>query len=86
MEKLSSLHKYVYAYERNEFTDPSAINLFDKIDCIFLDVDRRLLPWGQKSRTLLLLIKTAFFTNKAVFAAGAGLQFVTFVMSTGGKR
>ncbi|GMH59725.1 hypothetical protein TrLO_g6446 [Triparma laevis f. longispina] len=86
VEKLSSLHKYVYAYERNEFTDPSAINLFDKIDCIFLDVDRRLLPWGQKSRTLLLLIKTAFFTNKAVFAAGAGLQFVTFVMSTGGKR
>ena len=76
----------MYAYERNEYTDPSAINLFDKVDCIFLDVDHRLLPWGQKSRTLLLLIKTAFFTNKAVFAAGAGLQFVSFVMSTGGKR
>ena len=86
VESLSQLHKYVYAYERNEFTDPSAIGLFDKIDCIFIDGDHRLLPWGQRTRPLLLLIKAAFFTNKAVFAAGAGLQFFCFVLSTGGKR
>ena len=83
---LSNLTKYVYAYERNEYTDVNAINMFDKLDCIVVDVDNRLVPWGALTRPLLLLLKTAFFTNKPVFAAGGGIQFVSFVLSNGGKR
>ena len=69
VETLSSVKRYVYSYENNEFTDETAIQRFDKIDYIFVDADRRLLPWGDKTRGLLLLIKTAFFTNKALFAS-----------------
>jgi hypothetical protein len=86
VEDLTGLRKYVYAYERNEFTDPASIGLFDKLDCIVMDVDHRLQPWGDRTRALLLLVKTAFFTNKPVFAAGAGIQFVAFVLGNGGKR
>ena len=86
VEPLDQLFKYVYAYERNEYTDPAAIALFDKVDCIFVDCDRRLMPWGKKTRALLLLLKTAFFTRKCVFAAGGAMQLVAFVLSTGGKR
>ena len=86
VESLSSVKKYVYAYENNEYTDESAIPAFDKIDYIFVDADHRLNPWGAKTRALLLLIKTAFFTNKCIFAAGAASQFVSFVLSNGGRK
>ncbi|GMH50273.1 hypothetical protein TrRE_jg6536, partial [Triparma retinervis] len=86
VEPIPQLYKYVYAYERNEYTDPAAIKLFDKIDMIFVDCDHRLLPWGKRTRPLLLLLKTAFFTNKCVFAAGGATQMLSFVISTGGKK
>jgi len=86
VEPISGLYRYVYAYERNEFTDPNAIKLFDKLDMIFVDCDRRLLPWGKRTRPLLLLLKTAFFTNKCVFAAGGATQMLSFVISTGGTK
>jgi len=86
VENITSIQKYVYAYENNEFTDERAIALFDKVDYIFVDADRRLYPWGQQTRALQLLIKTAFFTNKCLFAAGAASQFVSFVLANGGKK
>ena len=64
VETLKTCESYVYAYERNEFTDTQAIKNFDRIDCIFISGDRRLLPWGKRTRALLLLVKNAFFTNK----------------------
>ena len=53
---------------------------------IFVDADRRLMPWGDQTRPLLLLLKTAFFTRKCVFAAGGACGFVSFVLSNGGRK
>ena len=68
-----------------EETKESLINRknFEKIDMVFIDGQEKYLPWKDKSYRLYEFIRLCKTTNKILFAAGVGMQFLIYYLATG---
>lgn len=56
--------------------------LFDVLDFVFIDGDDSLLPWLEKTRKFLILLRMCKKTNKIVFASGFAMQIVVYLCAT----
>ena len=56
--------------------------LFDVLDFVFLDGDDSLLPWLEKTRKYLILLRMCKKTKKILFASGFALQILVFLCAT----
>lgn len=57
---------------------------FDSIDLIFLYGTPDFAPWDEHAQPARWLLRNCLLARKYVFAFGAGMQLVAFVLSTGG--
>ncbi|CAG9318747.1 unnamed protein product [Blepharisma stoltei] len=72
-----------YLYELNtKYLSPEAQKTFDHIDFVFLDGDLNLLPWYQKCKKFLILMRMCKRTKKVLFAAGCGMEILVFLCAT----
>lgn len=68
------------------------LQMFDYVDIVFIDGDGNLLPWlrkcekvkfdSDKCLQLRILFKMCKMTNKCLFAAGIGMQFLVYYCAT----
>ena len=73
-----------YLFEVNtEFNSTEAQKLFNNIEFVFMTGECSFLPWQPKSKKLAVLFKMCKRTNKILFAAGLGMQFLVYYCSTG---
>lgn len=71
-------------YNRSAYSSLSALTLFDALDMIFIDGSATLVPWHPMLREVLILVKMAFDTGKAVFGTAVLAHMLAYLVSTGG--
>jgi len=69
-------------YLSSESEKVGARQLFDVLDFVFVDGDDSLLPWLEKTRKFLILIRMCKKTKKILFASGFALQILVFLCAT----
>ena len=83
----NTINDFIYNGDANpgEETKESLINRknFDKLDMIFIDGYEKYLPWKDKGYRLYEFIRLCKITNKILFAAGVGMQFLIYYLATG---
>ena len=83
----NTINDFIYNGDCNpgEETKESLINRknFEKIDMVFIDGQEKYLPWKDKSYRLYEFIRLCKTTNKILFAAGVGIQFLIYYLATG---
>ena len=83
----NTINDFIYNGDANpgEETKESLINRknFDKLDMVFIDGYEKYLPWKEKGYRLYEFIRLCKITNKILFAAGVGMQFLIYYLATG---
>ena len=83
----NTINDFIYNGDCNpgEETKESLINRknFEKLDMIFIDGQEKYLPWKDKGYRLYEFIRLCKNTNKILFAAGVGMQFLIYYLATG---
>ena len=83
----NTINDFIYNGECNpgEETKESLINRknFEKVDMVFIDGYEKYLPWRNKGYRLYEFVRLCKTTNKILFAAGVGLQFLIYYLATG---
>ena len=83
----NTINDFIYNGDCNpgEETKESLINRknFEKLDMIFIDGYEKYLPWKDKGYRLYEFIRLCKNSNKILFAAGVGLQFLIYYLATG---
>ena len=83
----NTISDFIYNGDCNpgEETKESLINRknFEKIDMVFIDGQEKYLPWKDKGYRLYEFIRLCKTTNKILFAAGVGMQFLIYYLATG---
>jgi hypothetical protein len=83
----NTINDFIYNGDCNpgEETKESLINRknFEKLDMVFIDGHEKYLPWKDKGYRLYEFIRLCKTTNKILFAAGVGLQFLIYYLATG---
>ena len=59
-----------------------SIQLFDHLDFVFIDGDANMLPWLDRSRKFLALLRMCKKTKKLLFASGFAMQMLVFLCAT----
>ena len=83
----NTISDFIYNGDCNpgEETKESLINRknFEKLDMVFIDGSEKYLPWKDKGYRLYEFIRLCKTTNKILFAAGVGMQFLIYYLATG---
>jgi hypothetical protein len=60
----------------------SARQLFDHLDFVFIDGDANILPWYERARKFLILIRMCKKTRKLLFACSFAMQIFVYLCAT----
>jgi len=73
----------IYLSEMNTgYLNTDSEKLFDHLDFVFIDGDENILPWYEKGRKFLILIRMCKKTRKLLFASGFAMQMMVFLCAT----
>ena len=83
----NTINDFIYNGDANpgEETKESLINRknFEKLDMVFIDGSEKYLPWKDKGYRLYEFVRLCKTSNKILFAAGVGIQFLIYYLATG---
>ena len=69
-------------YLNSDSEKVKAKQLFDHLDFVFIDGDENILPWYEKGRKFLILIRMCKKTRKLLFASGFAMQMLVYLCAT----